>query len=106
MILQVCEPPSCTPQDVAINPDERTLVAAIRALSWDDITFVVLREDENTWIEGSRSLQPEDGLSARCMEDGVEHVSRGAPDGLDVIEQLLTSFLRGDDRWRTLIEWD
>ena len=106
MILQVCEPPSCTPRDLAINPDLSTIAAAIRALSWDDITFVVLRLDENTWIEGSGSLRPEDGLSARFMEDGVEHVSRSAPEGLNVIEQLLTSFLLRDDRWRTLIEWD
>jgi hypothetical protein len=105
MILRVFEPPELNEREVATDPSESEIVATVRGLAWQEISFVVLAVDENTWIEGSGSLDPADGFSARYLEDGVERVSCDAPPSLDAIVELLLSYRRNDDRWRTMIEW-
>ena len=105
MVLEVAQSGG-KPRVVSTNPDVVTIDRIVRGLPWSDITFVVLRKDETNYIEGSGSLNPSDGLSARYVENGVEHVSRQAPESLRVIVALLASYRSGDGKWRTMIEWE
>ena len=106
MLLVVHEPPDHQAKLVAADPDSSVLEHTIRSLSWSDITFVVLKADDRNWIEGSGSLNSADGLSARYMLDGEEHIAARAPSSLDELLTLLQSYRRGDGRWLELIEWD
>jgi hypothetical protein len=106
MILEVHELSANQPREISKNPDAALIDKSVRGLAWSEITFVVLKVDDNNWIEGSGSLNPEDGLSARYMKDGKEHVSARAPVSLDEIIALLQSYRSGDGRWQKLIEWD
>ena len=105
MLLVVHEPPGHEARVVATNPDAAEIATTIKTMPWSDLTFVVLRTDENNWIEGSGSLKPEDGLSARYMVNGEEHVAAQAPSSLDELVALLQSYSKGDGRWQQLIEW-
>jgi hypothetical protein len=78
----------------------------VRSLPWADISFVVLKVDEKNWIEGSGSLNPTSGLSARFMKDGAEGVSRQPPRSLEEIILLLQSYRAGDGKWKEIIEWE
>jgi hypothetical protein len=106
MILEVHEPPEYVPLVVATDPDRMTIETVVRSLAWADITFVILKIDDNNWIEGSGSLSPQDGLSARYMEDGQEFVSSRPPDSLQEIIDLLDSFRLQDGRGKNLIGWE
>jgi hypothetical protein len=106
MLLVVHEPPDHRDSLVVANPDSSVIERTVRNLPWSDITFVVLKTDENNWIEGSGSLKPEDGLSARYMVHGEEHVAARAPSSLDELLALLQSYRRGDGRWLQLIDWN
>ncbi len=66
---------------------------------------MILKIDDNTYLEGSGSLRPDDGLSARFFENGKEYVSSGPPESLKQIVLLLQSYRSGDGRWRTMLEW-
>lgn len=105
LVLEVHEPPNHAPRIVATNPDATAIKRAIEGLKWDDITFVVLKYDDDNWIEGSGSLRPDDGLSARYVEGGNEYISARPPESLDEIVRLLESYRSGDGRWRAMIEW-
>lgn len=105
MILQLYPPPNHEPTTITDAPDAGQVEATIRNQPWDDITFVVLRIDDANWFEVSGSLDPSDGLSAAYSEDGIEHVSDGAPESLDICVSLMLSYLRSDDKWRTAIDW-
>jgi hypothetical protein len=106
MMLEVHEPPEYVPLAVAADPDRMTIETVVRSLAWADITFVILKIDDNNWIEGSGSLSPRDGLSARYMHAGKEFVSSRPPDSLQEIIDLLDSFRSQDGRWKNLIEWE
>jgi hypothetical protein len=106
MLLVVYAPPDQHDSLVAADPDSSLIERTVRNLPWSDITFVVLKTDEQNWIEGSGSLKPEDGLSARYMLHGEEHVSARAPSSLDELLALLHSYRRGDGRWLQLIAWN
>ena len=106
LILEVHAPPNYHPREISRNPNLAMVEQTVRDLSWSDITFVVLKADDNNWIEASGSLNPQDGLSARYMADGKEHVSAQAPKSLDEIITLLQSYCARDGRWQELIEWD
>src|SRR5262245_38512294 len=64
MILEVHAPPDNLPREISRSPDPGLIEKTVRSLPWSDITFVVLKIDDKNWIEGSGSLNPEDGLSA------------------------------------------
>ena len=106
MTLAVSESPACEERVVAQDPDGAAIERAVRGLSWADITFVVLKVDERNWIEGSGSLDPTDGLSAKVVNDGEERVSRHPPRSLEEIILLLQSYRAGDGRWKEMIDWD
>ena len=106
LVLEVHDPPDWKPREVAADPDAATVERTVRGLPWSDITFVVLRKDEENYFEASGSLSPGDGFSATYVEDGVEHLSREAPASLDAVVALLESYRSGDGRWRTMIAWD
>jgi hypothetical protein len=105
LTLQVLEPNEREERVVAKNPDSVVIKNTVESLKWSGITFVILKRDSKNWIEGSGSLRPEDGLSARYSEDAVEHVSARAPVSLGEIVDLLQSYRSGDGRWRTMMEW-
>ncbi|MFN2564934.1 MAG: hypothetical protein ABR499_07995 [Gemmatimonadaceae bacterium] len=106
MTLVVAEPPGYEERAVAVDPDAETIERAVKGLAWSDITFVFLKVDDRNWIEGSGSLNPVDGLSAKFMDDGAEWVSSRPPTSLDEIISLLQSYRAGDGRWQKLIEWE
>lgn len=106
VVLEVFDPPDWKPREVATDPDAETIARTVRGLPWSDITFVVLRKDEKNYFEASGSLDPGDGFSATYVEDGVEHLSREAPESLDVVVALLGSYRSDDGKWRTMIAWD
>ena len=66
MILEVHEPPALQPREISKNPDLALIEKTVKSLPWSEITFVVLKIDEKNWIEGSGSLDPTDGLSAKA----------------------------------------
>ena len=105
-ILELCEPSENTPREICKNPDPAVINKTVKDQEWSDITFVVLKFDDNNWIEGSGSLNPRDGLSARYSKDGEEHVSSRPPKSLEEIIALLQSFLSGDGRWQKMIDWE
>jgi hypothetical protein len=105
MILEIYEPPDHAPRQVAENPDSAKIENTVKGLPWSDITFIVLKIDENNWIEGSGSLNPEDGLSARYSENGKEYVAENPPKSLEVIVSLLQSYASGDGKWKKMIIW-
>jgi hypothetical protein len=105
LTLEILEPNEREERVVAKNPDSAVIKNTVESLKWSGITFVILKRDSKNWIEGSGSLRPEDGLSARYSEDGVEHVSARAPVSLAEIVDLLQSYRSGDGRWRTMMEW-
>ena len=106
MSLEIAEPPDNVERVTARDPDAATIARTVHKLAWDPITFVVLKVDEDNWMEGSGSRDPTDGFSARVMLDGEERVSSRAPESLDEIIALLQSYRAGDGRWREMIEWD
>jgi len=106
MILEIHEPPEYEPREISKNADAAMIRKTVRDLSWSDVTFVVLKIDDKNFIEGSGSLKPEDGLSARYMKDGKEHVSKGAPKSLDEIVLLLLSYQAGNNTWLEMIDWN
>jgi hypothetical protein len=101
--LVVYEPPDHEPRVVAEKPNLAQLQETIQGMKWTDITFVVVRRDEDNWIEFSGST--EDGFSARYMEEGQEYVISQAPASTVDGVTLLGLYLRGDDGWRTDYEW-
>ena len=105
LTLLVMEPTEREERVVAVDPDSATIKKTVESLKWSPITFVTLKRDAKNWMEASGSLSPEDGLSARYSENGVEHVSARAPKSLSEIVDLLQSYRSGDDRWRSSIEW-
>jgi hypothetical protein len=105
MILEVSEPDR-SPRKICRDPDSKTIDDTVKRLPWSDITFVVLKCDEENWFEGSGSLQSGVGLSAAYMKDGIVHVSARAPGSLDEIIALLQSYRSGDGNWQHMIEWD
>jgi hypothetical protein len=69
------------------------------------MTWVTLRRDTGNWLEISGSLQPDDGLSARCRVNGVERISEQPPD-LTTAAALLQAYARDDPGWQALIRWE
>ena len=67
----------------------RRIERTVSGLSWDGITFVILKVDDEKLMEGSGSLDPTDGLSAKVVVDGEVFISRHAPASLDDIVALL-----------------
>jgi hypothetical protein len=105
MVLEVQEMSEDQPREIK-RLDAAIIEKTVKELSWSDITFVVLKVDDKNWIEGSGSLKPRDGLSARYMKNGTEHVSTKAPKTLHEIVALLQSYHAGDGRWQDLLDWD
>ena len=102
LVLEVYEPPHHQTKLVVREPDDQTIEETIRGLSWSDITFVVLKADEQNWIEGSGSHK--DDFSARFARGGREYVSQGRPT-LEEIAELLKSYRAGDGRWERMLTW-
>ena len=106
MTLEVAAPPDNTERVTARDPDAATIARTVHDLAWDPITFVILKVDDDNWMEGSGSRDPSDGLSAKVTLDGEERVSSYAVDSLEEMVALLQSYRAGDGRWREMIEWD
>lgn len=106
MVLEVAAPPDHVERVVASDPDAGTIVRTVRGLAWDTITYVILKADDDHWIEGSGSLDPTDGLSARVTIGGETWVSSRPLQSLDEMLWLLLSWRKGDDEWRTRMSWE
>ncbi|TWT32789.1 hypothetical protein [Blastopirellula retiformator] len=103
--LVLLEGPDYEPRVLDVNPTPEEIDAHVHQQPWDQLTFFVAQLNDNHWLEGSGSLKPEDGLSARCKIGGKEYVTSQAPQSLDEIVALLASFAQKDGRWRTMVEW-
>jgi hypothetical protein len=104
MTLEVAAPPDHQEKVVARDADAESIDRVMRQLSWDDITFVVLKADEDNWMETSGSAT--DGFSARITLDGETWVSRRPPESLEEMIALLVSYRNGDNAWQDVMEWD
>ncbi len=102
--LELLLPPDYARQLIALEPDAEGIRSTVQGQPWDDITFVVLRRDEEAGVELSGSLSPADGLSVRYWEDGKEFVSERAP-SLEEGIRLLQLYARRDERWRSVVRW-
>lgn len=105
VVLSILPPATLEPRVVATNPSLEEIREHVFALKWDDITFVTAQIDEDNWLDGSGSLNPEDGLSGMCCIDGTQYVTDDAPESLDAIVDLLHSFVLRDGAWRTSVVW-
>jgi hypothetical protein len=105
LVLEVAASLVQAPRRVAIDPDTSTIEKTLRGLDWSRMNSVVLRRGDD-WLEVSGSTNPADGLSAMHAEDGREYVTSDAPENLDVLVRLLTSYAAGDDVWRTIVAWE
>jgi hypothetical protein len=103
MTLEVAEAPSHEERVVAQNPDAEAIGRVARQLSWSDVTFVVLRIDDENWMETSGSSK--DGFSAKITLAGETWISSRPPESLDEMITLLVSYRNGDNAWQDLIEW-
>ncbi|NNL99558.1 MAG: hypothetical protein HKO62_02325 [Gammaproteobacteria bacterium] len=106
LTLEIFLPPDHQPQTIADNPSASQLAFTIRRLAWDDLTFVVLKYDDENWIELSGALTDDFGLSARYWNDGIEHVAARPPADLDEGTRLLEHYRRGDSLWKQMISWE
>lgn len=104
MKLEIHAPPD---NDVSIVSDAATgrqIAEVIESQPWNDITFVVLRRDDDNWFEVSGSTTA--GFSARYMADGEEFVSSRAPDSLAEMSLLMASYLEDEGKWKSAIGWE
>jgi hypothetical protein len=104
MILEVHAAPHYQMRRM-LHPNEALISSTVEEQPWDDITFILLKVDDWNWFEVSGSLRPEDGLSARYCEHGEELVAARPPASLDECVQLLLSYWRSDNQWRSAIGW-
>ena len=93
------------PKSHLVEPDAQQIDEAVRGVDWFRFTAVVLRRDDEHFLEISGSLKPEDGLSARWVEKDDERIISEAPSLEDSI-RLLQSYAADDSRWKTLVRWD
>ncbi|QDT28344.1 hypothetical protein Enr10x_36860 [Gimesia panareensis] len=105
ILLKILLPATSEPQIVATNPSREEIRKHVYALKWNDITFVTAEIDQDNWLDGSGSLNPEDGLSGMCSIEGVQYVTEQAPESLDEIVELLHSFVLRNGAWRTDMVW-
>ena len=103
--LEIYAPPANERRIEAVDPDARKLAKTFARLAWQDITFCVLRRDDENAMEISGSAGSHIGLSARVWENGEEYVADRGPETLDECLALLESYRCSDDRWRTAIGW-
>lgn len=92
------------PRAVAVNPEYSEIRKIVFDLTWDDMTFVTASIDEDNWLDGSGSLNPEEGLCISCCINGVEYLTQGT-DTLDRIVDLLHEFVNRRGGWRTSVVW-
>jgi hypothetical protein len=104
MKLELCAPPNNEPVVLATSPTVERVTDAVMQQPWTNITFVVLKRDEQNWLEVSGATG--DGFSARYMADGKEFVSVRAPASLEEMCMLMKSYLMGDAKWKTAIKWE
>lgn len=106
LILELHSPTEYEAIIISETPHTINIDSAVKAQPWKDITFIVLKADEQNLIELSGSLNPADGLSARFFEDGNEYISKRAPKSLDEGVELLISYLQNDGKWKKMISWE
>jgi len=78
MILQVQYEGGREPTVVTNEPSEAGVANAVRSMDWNRFAFVTLHKDDRNWLDGSGSMQPEDGLSMMLSVDGVQYVTETA----------------------------
>lgn len=104
MTLELYAPPDNQVSIVSDVATQRQIADTIEDQPWSDITFLVLKRDEDNWFEVSGSTSA--GFSARYMADGREFVSSRAPDSIAEMCILMTSYLEEDGKWKTAIGWE
>jgi hypothetical protein len=105
LTLEIRETPNAERRVLLTNVTPDRIAVAVGALRWSSMTWVTLRRDTGNWLEISGSLQPDDGLSARCRVNGVERISEQPPD-LTTAAALLQAYARDDPGWQALIRWE
>jgi hypothetical protein len=103
--LLIGQEPNLEPRVQAVDPDAKQIEDVVSALDWSRFTIVVIRRDETHSLEISGSLKPEDGLSGRADEDGVELITVRPPTISEAV-RLLQSYASSDSSWKALVEWE
>jgi len=92
----------CTRDDV--TPDEVAL--ALRQYRWGSDGFAILGVDQMTYLQAAGS--PKDGFIVEHQEGSIKKHYQSAGDAvaLDDVAALFASYARGDDVWRTALQWN
>jgi hypothetical protein len=88
---------------------KETVRAALKSVDWiNGFHQVVVVTSPGISMEVGGSLDPEHGLSAvyRNRPEGVELVTREAPDTISQLEAILLAFLEPGESWRQVQEFD
>lgn len=83
--------------------DEAAVRSALQSVDWvNGFHQVVVVLSPGTSMEVGGSLDPEHGLSAmyRNRREGIEAVTREAPETLGDLEAILLAFIEPGDGWR------
>jgi hypothetical protein len=87
---------------VTDDPDEATIIAAVRAATAGKTDAVILEADQ----ERNCFLQlPEFGEHIEYCESLSGPIYSHDDTPQDLVEQMFTSYARGDDWWRTAVPW-
>jgi len=106
MVLIVAESPDFEEKIVANSPTPELLESTVQSLAWSDITFVILKKNEQDWLELSGSLDPSDGLSMRYFDSTGEFVSDRAPSSLKEGTTVLKKYLLDNPEWKKTYNWN
>lgn len=88
---------------------EAAVRSALKSVDWvTGFHQVVVVLSPGTSMEVGGSLDPEHGLSAmyRNRREGIEAVTRDAPETLSDLEAILLAFIKPGDRWKQVQEFD
>jgi hypothetical protein len=85
------------------SPNVKSIENVVNELSWNDITFVVLKMDSTNWIEFSGSKY--DGLSLQYREGEKIYVTTTPPESIEDGITVLSSYLSKTDFWKSKVGW-
>jgi hypothetical protein len=102
MTLDLQPPPKYERQVLSYDPTPEIVARAVRSQRWDDLTYLVLRKDEENWLSVSGYLP--DHFAAFVQVGGKETAIDKAPQSMEEMTALLQSYLADDKAWKSAME--
>ena len=81
----------------------RDVVRLMDRMAWDEISMVMLANDQGIELEASGSK--EDGMSVSYTEEGKSWISTTGPT-MDECKKILQQFAAGDETWRDTMKFE